>query len=147
MEDVHPAVELLLKRIETHPDEFALTGGRWDKMISQFEPYFSEAEHDAVLAAVSRVRLDAMHKELMQEMLNPPAKPEYNLPFADVTPPTWTSLQQGSLLANGLTTTTVSATAASLRELYDRGVRYNRPDPVPPLLTKGFTRALKGIFS
>ena len=137
MEDLHPAVQLLLKRIDTHPDEFAHAGGRWDKMIRRFEPYFSTAEHDAIFAAVSRVRLDALHKELMQEMLNPPAKTESAFPYANAPSDYALLAAQQSMPLQGAP----PLSPYKVQELYEQMKRHADPEP------KGFHRALKGIFS
>lgn len=75
MEDLHPAVVLLLKRIETNPDEFEKWPvSQWSFVVRKFERYFTDAEFERVSAALSSVQKDVMHKQIISEMLNPTAK-------------------------------------------------------------------------
>ena len=77
--ELHPAVELLLARMESHPEEFVTnekvytTNSRIVKMTSLYEDILSRAsEKEAVLlrAAMNKIQLDLLHNDLMDELFN-----------------------------------------------------------------------------
>jgi ribosomal protein L17 len=77
--ELHPAVELLLARMESHPEEFVTnekvytTNSRIVKMTSLYEDILSRAsEREAVLlrAAMNKIQLDLLHNDLMDELFN-----------------------------------------------------------------------------
>jgi hypothetical protein len=77
--ELHPAVELLLARMESHPEEFAAkekvyaTNSRIGKMTSLYGDILNRAsEKEAVLlrAAMNKIQLDVLHNDLMDELLN-----------------------------------------------------------------------------
>ena len=109
--ELHPAVQLILKRMESHPEEFTASSSTpMRRRISRYEDYLSEAEHAAILDALSALMKDAMHKEVLHQMLAPEESPADDT--VKVTHATLTSVQTGmetGLVAN----TTTSATLAS----------------------------------
>jgi hypothetical protein len=70
--DLHPAVQLLLKRMESHPEEFTERppSNMW-RLTKKYEDYFTEEERTAVTRALSGLMKDVMHKEVLHEMLVP----------------------------------------------------------------------------
>jgi hypothetical protein len=72
MEDkeLHPVVTLLLKRIESHPEEFGRGAHRWDWIIERVQNYGSKEEDEAIDAALRPIRLQEAHEDMMDELLN-----------------------------------------------------------------------------
>ena len=76
---MHPAVELLIKRMESNPDEFAKGNPRarvWDKLITDYDPYMTEGEKKTVQHAYSEIQMNQMHKQIMAELLKTEQKTE-----------------------------------------------------------------------
>jgi hypothetical protein len=77
-DNIHPVVRLLAARMESHPEEFcALTAtaditlmGRWDSTLKEIRKWASPEE----LRLLSRVPLDALHREVLDELLNGPER-------------------------------------------------------------------------
>ncbi len=67
---LHPAVTLLVSRMESNPEEF-LDDSRWDEYIDEHRSYFSPAEETAYALAYSRLHMDKLHEKVMAELLNP----------------------------------------------------------------------------
>lgn len=66
---MHHAVEILLARMESHPEEFVQgSRGQWLHQIDRNKKFFNEEERDAVTAKLRQINLDNMSGELMQEM-------------------------------------------------------------------------------
>lgn len=82
MEDnVHPVVELLVARMESHPEEFRIydnstlaIGGRWETWIAQIRPFMNEAEHKALFNTAKEAFLQRVHEEVLDELLNGPER-------------------------------------------------------------------------
>jgi hypothetical protein len=111
--DLHPAVQLLLKRMESHPQEFtASTPMR--RMISRYEDYFTEAESAALRDALRGLMLDVMHKEVLHEMLAPEDKTRTDIDYAMAKQALGAYLQNG-----GTGISNLSTTEALLRSTYD----------------------------
>ncbi len=67
---MHQAVELLLKRMESNPDEF--TGDskdRWMRMIKRYEAFFSDEERKAISEKQNAIMMKEFHNEVMGELL------------------------------------------------------------------------------
>jgi hypothetical protein len=80
-EDFHPAVQFLLARIKSHPEDFApvtegaissARRGAWSMMYTRIEFDASETEKAAMDRAVRSIRLDNCHQDAMKLALNPP---------------------------------------------------------------------------
>lgn len=82
-DNFHPLVELLLARMKSHPEEFeggaygevyatydAPTRYRWDNIMRQLAMLATPDENDALTTAVRNIKLDALHREAMDELLN-----------------------------------------------------------------------------
>jgi hypothetical protein len=69
---MHPAVELLMKRMESNPDEFVKGHDRfykWERIIENYRPFFPEEDAVILKTKYSALQLDRMHKEIMAELL------------------------------------------------------------------------------
>ena len=67
---MHQAVELVLKRMESNPDEF--TGDsrdRWMRMIKRYEAFFNEEERKAISEKQNAIMMKEFHNEVMGELL------------------------------------------------------------------------------
>jgi hypothetical protein len=72
--ELHPVVDLFLRRAESHPEEIA--DGRWGWVLDNIQQYGSEAEKAAVLPVSNKIMLDNIHKNFMRELLNPEPEQE-----------------------------------------------------------------------
>lgn len=100
---MHPAVELLLKRMESNPDEFVKGNDRrfkWEKIIKDYMEYMTDEEKAHVKQKYSELQMDVMHKEVMSELLHgeeqdeDPFKPiphKFTIPFGELDTVTITS--------------------------------------------------------
>lgn len=67
---MHQAVELILKRMDSNPDEF--TGDskdRWMRMIKRYEAFFSDEERKAISEKQNAIMMKEFHNEVMGELL------------------------------------------------------------------------------
>ena len=67
------AVELLLARMDSFPEEFT-DGGRWDRLILKYRPYLSATDRLALEDKTNALRRDAFHKDVMYELLAKPSE-------------------------------------------------------------------------
>jgi hypothetical protein len=68
--ELHPLVQLMLARIESHPQEFEYISQRWTAALDATETYAKEEERKLIREAIAKVRLDEAHREAMDELLN-----------------------------------------------------------------------------
>lgn len=68
---VHPAVELLLARMETHPDEFKV-GGMWSRIFEPFKCHWNNEEKNRVKAKLREIHMGVMHEVLMKKLVEEP---------------------------------------------------------------------------
>ena len=68
MDNVHPVVQLLAKRMESHPEEF--TKGRWGMWVSALMEMATPEEK----LLLRKARMDEIHEEVMDELLNGEAR-------------------------------------------------------------------------
>lgn len=80
-DNIHPVVELLAARMESHPEEFRIydnstlaIGGRWETWISQIRPFMNEAEQKALFSSAKEVFLQRVHEEVLDELMNGPER-------------------------------------------------------------------------
>ena len=70
----HAVVRLLLKRMESHPEEFRGKEGpyhdRWYNHISAINTYGNEADKAALAEKVRDIRMGVIHEQVMDELLN-----------------------------------------------------------------------------
>ena len=65
------AVELLLARMDSNPEEFA-EGGRWQGLILKYRTHLPAADRLALEDKINALRLDVFHKDVMNELLAEP---------------------------------------------------------------------------
>jgi hypothetical protein len=65
------AVELLLARMDSNPEEFG-DGGRWHGLILKYRTYLPAADRLALEDKINALRLDVFHKDVMKELLAEP---------------------------------------------------------------------------
>jgi hypothetical protein len=68
----HPVVELLVARMESHPEEFRVADGpeRWVTHIDMVQDYGSEADKAALNAKLRDIVMGEVHEDVMDELLN-----------------------------------------------------------------------------
>lgn len=75
-EQFHPAVQLLLSRMKSHPEEFSLDDetlvARWDwpAIMKGYGSFMTEAEKAALLDAMRPIALEELHHGIMRELLS-----------------------------------------------------------------------------
>ena len=73
-DNIHPAVELLLARMKSHPEEFPRGGGRWAGFLENMQELLSEEETSLLKSHMRAIRLDELHEDIMDELLNGPER-------------------------------------------------------------------------
>ena len=71
---MHPAIELLLARMDSNPEEFdgaTTTFSRWASILNQLLEHASKEENIALTNKIRMIRLDAIHKSIMKELCDP----------------------------------------------------------------------------
>jgi hypothetical protein len=76
-DEIHPVVELLVARMDSHPEEFrynptgslAITG-RWETWIAQLGWYMNEAEKALIYGKAKELIFQRIHEEVLDELLN-----------------------------------------------------------------------------
>ncbi len=69
---MHQAVELLLKRMESHPKEFVRFAARhirWNAIIQRYDPYMDSNDRAAIEEKYRKIQMDHMLEEIMSELL------------------------------------------------------------------------------
>jgi hypothetical protein len=67
---MHPALELMLARMESNPEEF-VDNGRWVDIMRELTNFVSEEERKLLFEKQKAIRLDLIHKKIMQELCAP----------------------------------------------------------------------------
>jgi hypothetical protein len=74
----HDVVKLLLKRMESHPEEFKFRRGgyhqRWYDYVNSINEYGNEADKAAISAKMRDIRLAEVHEQVMEELCNGPER-------------------------------------------------------------------------
>ena len=70
MDDLHDVVKLLLARMDSHPEEFERGTSRWNWMLEGVLTHCSEAERATLNAGLRPIRLQQLHEDVMDELLN-----------------------------------------------------------------------------
>ena len=66
-DNIHPVVELLAARMETHPEEFEPNGhGRWAEWLDRLIPFVTEEERVMLRGHM----MQDIHEEVLDELLN-----------------------------------------------------------------------------
>ena len=69
---MHIAIELLMKRMETNPDEFVKGNRRhakWERIITKYMEYVNPEDKKILNEKYGELQLNQMHKEVMAELL------------------------------------------------------------------------------
>lgn len=69
---MHPAVELLAKRMESNPDEFVQSHPRhyrWERIIEKYIQHMTDEDKAIIRSKYDALQLEHMHKEVMAELL------------------------------------------------------------------------------
>jgi hypothetical protein len=68
---IHPVVELLAARMESHPEEFRMDGDRrWGAWMAQMEGLLTEEEK----LLLRRSEMQEIHEEVLDELMNGPER-------------------------------------------------------------------------
>ena len=68
---IHPVVELLAARMESHPEEFRMDGDRrWGAWMAQMEGLLTEEEK----LLLRRSEMQDIHEEVLDELMNGPER-------------------------------------------------------------------------
>ena len=67
------AVELLLARMDSNPEEFT-ENGRWEKLIAKWKPVLSAPDRMALEGKLNTLWLEVFHKDVMNELLAEPSE-------------------------------------------------------------------------
>jgi hypothetical protein len=67
--EIHPVVELLVKRMKSNPEEFV--AGRWTWIDFYKTKHFNAVEAEILNAALRKLNMDAFHAKVMEQILNP----------------------------------------------------------------------------
>lgn len=67
-ESIHPGVELLLARMDSHPEEFE-DDRRWAHKYQQFKTHWNGHEKRLFSNKLREIRMRVMHEQLMKELL------------------------------------------------------------------------------
>lgn len=71
---MHPAIELLLARLESNPEEFIDTHPleyRWGQILELVKQSADEEELKVLTTKLKSVKMDLLHKAIMQELCAP----------------------------------------------------------------------------
>lgn len=75
---MHPVIELLMARMDSNPEEFITSVDdadwdcRWGRHVRVIEACSSKEEYALFAAKLSKIKLDALHKEVMSELCASP---------------------------------------------------------------------------
>jgi len=74
----HAVVRLLLKRMESHPEEFRVADepfhDRWYDHVNAIQAFGSEADKAAMAEGLREIRLAEVHERVMDELVNGPER-------------------------------------------------------------------------
>lgn len=69
--EMHDVVQLLLARMESHPEEFLWeTGNRWQSTLGSVREYGTPEEINAIDAGLRVIMLQQAHEGMLDELLN-----------------------------------------------------------------------------
>ena len=78
---IHPVVELLAARMESHPEEFPVNPngqlpimGRWAPWLAQAEHLMDDAERTLLYTKAKEAIFQRIHEEVLDELLNGPER-------------------------------------------------------------------------
>lgn len=65
--EVHPGVELLLARMDSHPEEFE-ADVRWARHYQQYKTHWNATEKHLLSTKLREIRMRVMHEKIMEEL-------------------------------------------------------------------------------
>lgn len=70
---MNAGVELLLKRMETHPEEFNGHGrdSKWESLVYQYSDWLDEEDKQAIKNALKEMRQQQFTEKVMEELVDP----------------------------------------------------------------------------
>lgn len=77
----HEAVELLIARMDSYPEEFT-DDDRWDDLLDKYREYFTPPDEKAYALAYSKLMLKKFHDALMAELLHPASEEQPRVTIA-----------------------------------------------------------------
>lgn len=69
-DEPHAVVRLLVKRMESHPEEFSNDDGRWAQWLDELMPFVTEKER----MMLRKPMMQTIHEDVMDELLNGPER-------------------------------------------------------------------------
>ena len=69
-DDFHDVVKLLLKRMESHPEEFARGMSRWGWLVNDAMEHGSDEERAALKKGLRPILMQEIHEHVMDELCN-----------------------------------------------------------------------------
>lgn len=67
---MHHAVEILLARMESHPEDFEPNAkGHWQHWHNTYKKFFNEEERELVSAKLREINLNRMSQDMMESMV------------------------------------------------------------------------------
>jgi hypothetical protein len=79
--NIHPVVELLAARMESHPEEFPVQPngqlpimGRWAPWLAQAEHLMNDAERTLLYTKAKETIFQRIHEEVLDELMNGPER-------------------------------------------------------------------------
>jgi multimeric flavodoxin WrbA len=67
---MHHAIEMLLARMESHPEDFSQErSGKWLQTINAYKKFFTEEEGIAVRDGLRKINMESMTEDIMKRMV------------------------------------------------------------------------------
>jgi len=93
-ENIHPAITLLVKRVESNPEEFIC--GKWSWVDMTLTKHLNNEEIKVYNAALRKLHMQRLHEAVMKQILDP--QPEQGDLFANPQQQVLTPYQQAKKL-------------------------------------------------
>lgn len=110
--EIHEVVQLLLARMESHPEEFDYRRAgddapkttdpyRWDRFMQELETVATDEEWSAIRAGIRKLRMEGLHAAVIDELVNGDERREKERLEREAGEQRW-KLQQQQILAQQL---------------------------------------------
>ena len=150
----HPLVDLMLARMDTHPEEFDGSNNRWYTTLIDIEEYAPPEQAALIKAKIAAIRLDAAHHKAMDELLNGEERRKQKAEVELMRNTYAQQAQQSALQAQGmLHRDPISQrlqgyqnTANILQGTYQTGTWLSEADVHPPQLKLGSETLDEGLL-
>lgn len=87
----HPAVELILSRMESNPQEFTYEQGKWRHTLEQHLRWMSKEEKDAVNEKLRTINLDNLRTTMLKKIVTEQSQGSNTVTLSGSSQATWTS--------------------------------------------------------